>query len=310
MCSFCYGRPPAIDIRDADVHPPSQQDFPRESPENDIFIQRTRLCIILGHLGDARRGPRAAQEAVEAIGDSLKQWIQSLPDTLLLRDGRETKPYKRPVSELHIVYFACTILYLQTTAKWDLGLERLHGATNRATLEQCVEAAARIARLLEEVHYRNEVPFLTPIVNWFCLLAGVVIVRARPTLIDRSALLTEELGIIKTVLREMTPTVPSSNLILDNLERIESAPRSVPEGMAPNNTKLMAHGDPKLDGSHPGFNGSEELNLTACADTDQEFDSRQDGCLEWNSTTEALDIRDIEWPLDFDISDIQFDAYV
>ncbi|KIV97954.1 hypothetical protein PV10_01649 [Exophiala mesophila] len=224
MSSFCYGRPAAINIRETDVHKPSQADFPSYHPDNDIFIAKTELSIVLGRLADARYAASSSEAELNSIGDALKDWIQGLPAALQLYDGADRNPFRRVISELHILYFACLIIYLQALAKLDSS-----SGPSKETLEGCVDAASQIARLFEEVELRNEVTYLAPINNWYCLLAGVIQIRARATFPDKKASRTEELQAIKNVLKQMTACVPSSNLILKNLERCERVSRDLPD---------------------------------------------------------------------------------
>ena len=239
MSSFCYGRPAAINIRETDVHKPTQADFPSYHPDNDIFIAKTDLSIILGRLADARYAANSSEAELNSIGDALKDWIQGLPAALQLYDGANRTPFRRVISELHILYFACLIIYLQALAKLDSS-----SGPSKATLEGCVDAASQIARLFEEVELRNEVTYLSPINNWYCLLAGVIQIRARATFPDNKSSRTEELQAIKNVLKQMTACVPSSNLILKNLERCERVSRDLPDPFG-NGSKHTTY--PQLD---------------------------------------------------------------
>lgn len=241
MSSFCYGRPAAINIRETDVHKPTQADFPAYHPDNDIFMAKTELCIILGRLADARYAANSSEADLSCIGDALKDWIQGLPEALHLYSGADRNPFRRVISELHILYFACLIIYLQALAK----IEPSSGPS-KATLEGCVDAASKIARLFEEVELRNEVPYLAPINNWYCLLAGVIQIRARATFPENKTSRTEELQAIKNVLKEMTACVPSSNLILKNLERCERASRDLPDPSS-NGSKNNTYPQPDKD---------------------------------------------------------------
>ena len=224
MTAFCYGRPSAINIRETDVQLPSRDDFPMTFADSDIFIEKTKLCVLLGRLADARSSPASIQHDGPSVGEALKSWAQDLREELQLYNGADRRAYRRVVSELHIIHLVCMIIYLQSMAKSEP-----NSNWSSTSLDECVQASSQITRLMEEVFYRNEVPYLAPINNWFCLLAGVIQIRARATFSSESLIRSEELGILKTVLQEMIPTVPSSDLILKNLERLEhQASRAAP----------------------------------------------------------------------------------
>ncbi len=228
MTAFCYGRPSAINIRETDARLPTRDDFPMTSADSDIFIEKMKLCVILGRLVDARSSPASLHHDGPSVGEALKSWVQDLPGEMQLYNGVDRHAYRRVISELHIIYYVCMIINLQSMAKAEP-----NSSGSSTSLEDCVQASSQITRLMEEIFYRNEVSYLAPINNWFCLLAGVIQIRARATFSEASIVRTEELGILKTVLQEMIPTVPSSDLILKNLERLEQqASRAAPERTA------------------------------------------------------------------------------
>ncbi|KAK5046736.1 hypothetical protein LTR84_007497 [Exophiala bonariae] len=238
MTAFCYGRLTSINLRATDVQLPSRDDFPATFLDSDVFIEKTKLCIILGRLGNAQLDPTSVQDDKTDIEEALSNWFHALPEDLRVPDGERRHTYRRIVSELQILYLACVVIYHQSVVKSEPDPIR-----SRSSLEECVRASSQITRLLEEIYYRNDVSYIAPINNWYCLLAGVIQIRARATLPDKRALRTEELGILKIVLQEMIPTVPSSNLILKNLERLEQASRVAPERSTdvPKHTSTTEH---------------------------------------------------------------------
>ncbi|KAF9894000.1 hypothetical protein FE257_008971 [Aspergillus nanangensis] len=229
--SLCYGRPPAVRLYEVNVQLPTSQDFSTPHPDNEIFLQRTKLCILLGKASDAQYGRQQQSLLAEAtgIGEYLKQWIKELPPELHLyrRDEpRARAGYRRSVSELHIMYFTGIILFYRLVENRQLGL---------TSLKISVVAASCIARLMMEIYYRNEVAMLLPINNWYATVASVPLILAQAKMLEEEVdLRREELEMLRLVLREMVTTSPSTQLILGNIDRIERAVLGRPgEGEVP-----------------------------------------------------------------------------
>lgn len=214
--SLCYGRPPAIRLHEIDVKLLTLEDFSTPHPDNEVLIQRTKLCIILGKVSDAQYGRQMKPFLEEAtnIGEYLKKWINGLPPNLHLYDELGARrPYHRPVSELHIMYFTGIILFYRLVGNSRLGL---------TPLKMSVVAASCIARLFEETYYRNEIISLLPINNWYCTVASVALIHALKRFPEDGAVRRQELEILSLVLQGMVINTPSSNLILRNIDRIQS----------------------------------------------------------------------------------------
>lgn len=222
--SLCYGRPPAIRLHDVDVRLPTLQDFSVSHPDNEVFIQRTKMCIILGKISDAQYGrhQRSICEEATHIGEYLKQWIDELPQDLQLYsvdDPQTRAPYRRAVSELHIMYFTCVILFYRLIESPHLGLTSLKVST---------VAASCALQLMKEIYYRNEVICLLPINNWYCMVTSVPLIHAIPKFPEHAALYKGDLEILRLVLHEMTHTSPSTQLIINNIDRIERSVLATP----------------------------------------------------------------------------------
>lgn len=213
-----------ISSQASDVRLPSLDDFPTDHPDNHIFIQKTKLCIALGRLADVRQSSRATRADVVPVGEALRKWQSELPSHLKLDDHPGQQPYRRLVSELHIMYHVCSIIYLQTLSELDTDLRSARGA-----FKECVQHSLMIVRNLEPVLYRNEVSYLRPMNNWFCLVAGIILVRALATGTEVVAAYDKELQVLKNVLQDMVATSPTSALILRNLIGRESAVGTAPE---------------------------------------------------------------------------------
>lgn len=194
---------------------PNLQDFAVSHPDNEIFIQRTKLCLILGKVADAQYGQQRKPklEEIANIGENLREWIRDLPEGLHLYDESfERKPYRRHASELHIMYFTCIILFYRLVENPRLCLD---------SLKVSVVAASGIAWLFEELHYRGDMISLLPINNWYCMVASVPLIHAIARLSENNALLREDLSKIRLVLQEMKANSPSTNLIIANLDRVQ-----------------------------------------------------------------------------------------
>ncbi|KAL1860845.1 hypothetical protein Plec18167_003869 [Paecilomyces lecythidis] len=212
-------------MQDIDVELPTMDDFPTQHNDNHLFIERTKLCVLLGQLADARRKPQMADIGLEAIGESLRRWPDQLHRELRLHDPAKGKCSRRVTSELHITYYIAMILYLQSVAKTN-STQR----STRSILKECSEYASRTICLFEESLYRNDVLYLAPINNWFVFLAGVIQIRSRATLVEKRDTCTAEVNIVKTVLKQLADVVPSSAFILCSFERMESSSRMMPAG--------------------------------------------------------------------------------
>ena len=215
---FCYGRPSAINMQDTDVRLPTMDDFPVSHPDNNIFIQKSKLCMILGRLAQMRQNPSTSYSDLAVLGESFEEWCADLPEELKLREEYHSQPHRRIVSELHILYHASYIIYLQALTKLDTEVH-----STRAAFEQCVRRSSRMTRLFEAILYRNEVAYIRPINNWFCLVAGLIQIRALATFTEDRALYNDELTIIKTVLQDMIPSSASAALVLRNLQHCETS---------------------------------------------------------------------------------------
>ncbi|KIW95649.1 uncharacterized protein Z519_04234 [Cladophialophora bantiana CBS 173.52] len=222
LVSFCYGRPLMIHMHDTDVQPLSQSDFPEEHPDNNIFIERTKLCMIFGQLAEGRYNPNLSYGDIVPIGQAFETWVCELPAELTLQHT-DSKPYRRVVSELHILYYACLLIY-------QLSLMKVEPVSSsvRATFEECVQTASHMIRVFEEIQCRNDVLYVAPINAWFCYLAGVVQIRARATFSGQGGGFDDNLAIVRTVLQELSATVPSSALVLGNLKRAELSGGTLP----------------------------------------------------------------------------------
>ncbi|KIV85955.1 hypothetical protein PV11_01603 [Exophiala sideris] len=250
LVSFCYGRPLMIHMHDTDVQPLSQSDFPEEHTDNNIFIERTKLCMIFARLADGRYNPNLTYADIVPIGQAFETWVCELPVELTLQHT-DSKPYRRVVSELHILYYACLLIY-------QLSLIKVEPVSTsvRPTFEECVQTASHMIHVFEEIQCRNDVLYLAPINAWFCYLAGVVQTRARATFSGQGGGFDDNLAIVRTVLQELSATVPSSALVLGNLKRAELSGGTLPG-------QYTAHSVNPSNGGLATSGANNEENMTA-----------------------------------------------
>jgi hypothetical protein len=222
-----------VRLYEIDVEPPTLRDFSIASPDNEVFLQRTKLCILLGKVSDAQYGrhQRSLLEEATNIGQYLKQWIEELPADLRLyrhTDPSVRSPYRRAVSELHVMYFTGIILFYRLVESPQDTL---------TSLKVSVVAASCIVHLLMEIYYRNEVPLLLPINNWYATVASVPLISAQAKLPEDGAIRREELEMLRLVLREMLPTSPSTQLIMNNIDRMERLVLGAPGEPGPTHSR-------------------------------------------------------------------------
>ncbi|KFZ15716.1 hypothetical protein V501_02601 [Pseudogymnoascus sp. VKM F-4519 (FW-2642)] len=307
-----YGRPPAISFHQFDTRMPTMEDFPTHHPDNEVFIYKTKLLVILGKITAAQYQyrldcPPTLEEAMSIVG-ALKEWINGLPEDLRLYNGSVRRPYRRSTLELHIIYFVCVIL-----------INRFCEKPNRswASLKTPIVAASCMASLFEEIYYRDEVIYMAPINNWFCMVASIPLIISIKLLPEKQSLFTENLATIKSVLEQMALRTPSSELILSSVNRVERAKNHEAENNAtapslhtPTN---MDHGDVQESPDFESFLlGSVEALFpfpnTLCASMDL-LSIIQDG----NNQDQALPAEHLveisDWMFNVDFSDMQWDAF-
>ncbi len=285
-----------IHMHDTDVQPLSQSDFPEEHPDNNIFIERTKLCMIFGQLADGRYNPNLTYGDIVPIGQAFETWVRELPAELTLQHA-DSKPFRRVVSELHILYYACLLIY-------QLSLMKVEPVSSsvRPTFEECVQTASHMISVFEEIQCRNEVLYLAPINAWFCYLAGVVQIRARATFSGQGAGFDDNLAVVRTVLQELSATVPSSALVLGNLNRAELSGGTLPG-------QYSAHSiNPSADGlANSGANNEENITTESLAGPD----GRRNTSNNLSGLGEGVDSGSLSWPgnliadgdMDFDFGD-------
>lgn len=213
---------------------PTQDDFPRQHPDNNIFIEKIKVCILFGKVIEARQHPQLNDDTFQHIKEELKSWFDRLPSELSRHPDQQQRPYRRVVCELHILYLSCMIFCLQSLINVEKNAEK-----SRASIQECVHASSEISKLFEEVLCRNDVLYLSTINNWFCQLAAVTHIRARSVL-SPEQLHPDGVEIFKRVLRGMVAIVPSSALILRNIEHLELQTGDTGQGETPTRREVSS----------------------------------------------------------------------
>jgi hypothetical protein len=159
-----HGRPRAIDLKLADVSPPSAVDFEGMVAPANLFSSYVGISCILGDLTQSYLRKHGLQEHKKSLEDRLFRWLKTLPENLQLCrpvEGRPLKQYSFQARQLHIQYFTVlVILYRPPDPKL---------APSTASLL----ASSFIAGIFEDFMARDELRYLGPIFTFYCLTAGM-----------------------------------------------------------------------------------------------------------------------------------------
>lgn len=167
----------------------------------------------MGLVADLNNGrSNLTQEGTTALVGQLSDWLRNLPDELHLYDTSDMRrPFYRPVCDLHITYFA-TIILLQL-----LDRKRAGAPVSSSSLT----AASCIARLYEEIHYREETAHLVSVHGFLCMVAAVPLIVFPPSSPERRLAQEEDLEIIRNVLVGMRARYGGSDLVLRKISKLQ-----------------------------------------------------------------------------------------
>lgn len=162
-----------------------------------------------------------------AILESLKDWIRNIPEGNRLYDPLGVRVYWRDVYEIHILYFVIIITYFH--------LRGQNNPFSAASIASLV-ASSCIARLYEEINYRDDINYLLGLNNWFLMVASVpqLLYNAGVSLYGQDKLCTEELDILVASLEQMEIKWPGATIVLNvvvrlrNSQKLASIPISQP----------------------------------------------------------------------------------
>ncbi|ETI27181.1 hypothetical protein G647_09864 [Cladophialophora carrionii CBS 160.54] len=210
--SLCQGRPCLVHLEDCDIQQPTLTDFPADqAAQGEIFIHYVRLSEIIGRL--SRRlslGSDRSAPALDIIFE-LQNWVQSLPQHLLLPFGAArtaTRDFRRDVHQLHLPYLtAIMLLYMNSSS------HALPKASATALL-----AASCVARIFQDFLARGSINFVSGIGGWYMTVAILALLHGSqiPALRDCA---NEQIDVLMIALREIAKSWYSAEMFLRALEK-------------------------------------------------------------------------------------------
>ncbi|KAF4834937.1 Acetamidase regulatory protein [Colletotrichum tropicale] len=213
LAASCWGRPLTLHPQKYDIPPLEVSDFPATDLHSYAFLEVVRLTETMSIIAEAGNGRTSiTQEEAATLVQRLCDWLQTLPESLHLYDACGTRrPFYRPASDLHIIYFVTIIL-----------LQLLDGKGTRPSIAaSSLTAASCISRLYEEIHCREETAHLIAIHGYFLMVAAVPLVcfprQSREDEVTRD----EELKVICDVLGEMRSRYGGSDLVLRKIRQLQ-----------------------------------------------------------------------------------------
>ncbi|KIW13381.1 hypothetical protein PV08_08569 [Exophiala spinifera] len=217
LLSATMGRPTAIKLHEFNVAPPTADDFEAVNRPAVLFIELAKLATILGRILDLQaRRPSNHQERC-LIVESLKSWLDDLPDEARLYDRSNNRIYHRDTAEAHIMYFVVVITYLNL-----FGDPRPFSASSLGTLV----ASSCIIRLYHEMYIRDDINFLLGGNTWYMMVAAVPQLRYSATP-RQSDMCAQELDIIVKALEHMQIKFAAAVPVLSTINRLRASPTQV-----------------------------------------------------------------------------------
>ncbi|KAJ6126796.1 hypothetical protein N7523_002408, partial [Penicillium sp. IBT 18751x] len=212
LVTACFGRPSLFGDFDFNIRPLRLEDFEIPDLQAELCIEYTKLNVILGRIVDChgRKGEVSQEEALSLL-QSLQNWIHNLPLKLHLFTDQTRNPFRRDIYEVHVNYFVCVIVFFRL---FGYTFSPQTGSTASLVASSC------IARLYQEIIYRDEINFLMPINNWFLMVGCAPQIRHNAACHGKDQLCGEELPILIDALRYMKLKWPPSEVLLDIVERL------------------------------------------------------------------------------------------
>ncbi|VUC33646.1 unnamed protein product, partial [Clonostachys rosea] len=204
-----------IQLDDFDVAPPTISDFPEPTFQAKAFIENVKLCKIIGRVSQLlNTGASLNSEESSTLRASLYQWIRRLPLELSLYDVAGLRqPYKKEVTDLHLVYFTAIIL-LQAASR---GYNSQWRASPISLL-----ASSCIARLYEETQLRENLCFLINIHSFYCMVGAIPLLYWRTRSHSKENCRLEELGILHSTVEQLSTKFGGAGTVLRNMEALET----------------------------------------------------------------------------------------
>lgn len=211
----CWGRPPSFDPSYYDVKVLDINNFDVKNIQSEAFLHGTKLCSIIGEIAD-RELERRSVSPDEMLGftQALCCWLEELPDDLHLYDSNGTrKQFCLIASEIFIKYFAAIIM-----------LQLLQGGLNqqRVTSVRSLVAASCIARLYEEIHFRERTKSLLPINGFLCMVASIPQIYYRPRCAEKERVRKEEIGVLCSIMESMRSKYGGAEMVLHKIRGLQA----------------------------------------------------------------------------------------
>ncbi|KAM0555899.1 hypothetical protein ACHAPJ_006301 [Fusarium lateritium] len=210
LATCCWGRPSALG--DWDVCSLTESDFTVLGRTSLLFLQTLSLSETTGRIAEMTLNQsRKFSDLPTNLVEKLCSWARDIPQELKLYGPDETRqPFWRPAIELHIMYFV-TLILLQLLDRveypWRIGPSSL-------------AAASCIARLYEEIHYREETAHLLQIHGFFCMVAAVPLICYTHTSLELDAERNDSIDIICRVLSRMSCKYGGSEVVSRKVRRL------------------------------------------------------------------------------------------
>ncbi|OQU94373.1 Fungal specific transcription factor domain-containing protein [Cladophialophora immunda] len=210
-----FGRPMCMQPKDFDVRRLRLEDFETPDEQAEIFMEYTRLASILGGMLETQR-PEYVSSMDKDLGilESLRNWVHELPPHIQLYDTRGRKVYRRDVYEIHIIYFVNIIMFHLCVP----------AVRSTATSIAALVASSCLARLYEEIEWRDDINYFLSVHHWYVMVACVPQAHYSASLYDPDNLCTEELNIFIKILEQMRTKWPAVETLLKKVERLRQSP--------------------------------------------------------------------------------------
>ncbi|KIW31829.1 uncharacterized protein PV07_03422 [Cladophialophora immunda] len=206
-----------MQLHEFEVRPLQPADFDVVNESSELFIEFTKLGLILARILDvyARRLEVPFQkEQASTILVSLKQWINDLPERSRLYPLSGRRIYRRDVYEIHVCYFTTLITFFHLCGQ-------VFDPTSSGLIS--LVASSCMAQLYEEMRFRDDVNFLMSPNNWYLMVACVPQIHYAEGEYDQDGVCARELNILIRILQEMCLKWPGAKNILDTVLRLSAS---------------------------------------------------------------------------------------
>jgi len=210
-----WGRPPLLRRKEFDVRLPTLEDFEAPTLQSFVFIENTKLCVIISSISDLHSKRRPIQhEELVGVEVALCDWVGHLPGELRLCDETgQRNTYCRPVSDIFIQYFVTIILNEMLK---DRDRERQY----RVSVLSLIAASCAVT-VYDEIHCRDDTVFLPSIHGFFCLAVAFPLIYYVPQSAAKESARTRDLGILRSIIIGMRDRYGDSDMVLRKMDGLE-----------------------------------------------------------------------------------------